>query len=163
MKTMTPKEVTFQLARTLTVLDEEADRAMHEALDVTRLRESQLAPHGETGRLGDRISTVVRHTQTGVTGTVRPLERRVANWVEHGTGVEHDTGYGKPIRTRPERDAGTGRTTLRFKDASGEVIYRRTVKGQRPRYYIRRARDEVAGRVEEILTDGAERATARLF
>jgi len=170
--TLTAQHIAEELARTIPVLEEEADRAMHEALDLTKQRWAETAPHGATGNLASRVSAIVRHSQTGVSGTVQPRspeDKRIAGYVNDGTGVYatfqgRATGLlglvqaGSHSAITPKAGRGP-RAALRFADGS----FRKRSRGQRPTHFIERTKESSAVEVEDILTAGAVKATERLF
>lgn len=155
MKQLNAQDVATEIERTLPVLREEASKAMHHAVELAKARLRETAPKGRTGRLSERVSGVVRETQAGVTGTIRPLEKYAA-FVDKGTGLLNETGFHHPVRP-------TLHKTMRFVGRDGGVVFRGRTKGQPPTRFIERAKDEIAADVERVLTSGAEQATKRLF
>lgn len=188
MRSMTPEQAVTELRRTIPVIQEESERGMHEAVDLTYQRLTEQAPHGATGDLARDVTHVVRRTAHGVSGLVRP-RARYAKWVEGGTG------QGRVIRTGAKHAAGAGRAYNRAghvltagEEAAnpfevmtapgwgsktpghplalhvpGGVRFRSKVRGQRARHFIQRTRDLVTDEVERLLIAGARRATDRLF
>lgn len=152
---ITPEQVVRDLERTLPILEKAGAEAMHAAVDLTRDRMRGNAPRGRTGRLGENISATVNHTQTGVSGTVRPREK-YARYVDRGTGlqVEHHSR----ITPKAGRKAKGG-AALKFADGS----FRRSSKGQKLTRFIERTREEAAVEAQHLLEQGAVTATERMF
>jgi hypothetical protein len=173
----TPEEIVRELERTIPVFQEEADRAMHEAVDLTHMRTSEAAPKGRTGALSSKITAITRANSTGVSGTVRP---RViyAKYVNDGSGLEASfqgprgggasaspaakllglVQAGKHHAITPKAARGP-RAALKFADGA----YRRSSRGTPATHFIDRTREGTAVEVERILTDGAVKADRRLF
>lgn len=154
MSQRTPEQIVAGLQRTIPVLREQGVKAMHLAVDLAKAREAELAP----GTIAEKIGSTVRETQTGVTGTVRPRDER-AGFVDKGTGlyVEHHH------RITPKAKGGQGPKNLKITLPGGQVIFRRSVKGQRPQNFVAHTRDGVEAEVIEILNAGAENANKELF
>ena len=144
---MTPEQIVRELQRTLPVFEEEAKRAMDEAVDLTYRRMGELAPKA-TGKLSRDITHVSRVNQTGVTGTVRP-RAKYASFLNEGTGVYAmfqgpARGLIGVVQAGPHHlitpKAGRGpRAALKFADGS----FRRSSKGTPATHFI--DRDPVAG------------------
>ena len=165
---MTPEEIVRELQRTLPVFEEEAHRAMDEAVDLTYQRKSELAPKGATGKLAPDITHVSRVNQTGVTGTVR-ARAKYAQFLDEGSGVYAmfqgpargllgvvQAGPHHLITPKPGRGP---RAALKFSDGS----FRRSAKGTPATHFIDRTRTQTEVEVEDTLTNGAVRADRRLF
>ncbi len=154
MRHLTPEQVVTEFARTIPVLEDEAEKAMQAAVELTFQRMTELAPKGATGDLARTITHTVRKTPEGVSGLVRP-RAKYAEFVEEGTGQGHAYASGWGAKT-PGR-----KLALHVK--GGGVVYRRRVRGQRARNFVQRTRENVVDEVEQLLAVAAEHATRRLF
>lgn len=155
MTRLTPEQVVTEFARTIPVLEEEAEKAMAAAVELTFQRMSELAPKGATGDLARNVTHAVRKTPEGVSGLVRP-RAKYAGFVEDGTGQGNANGYA----------SGWGAKTPGRKLAlhvKGGVVYRRRVRGQRATHFVERTREGVVDEVELLLAAAAEHAARRLF
>lgn len=157
----TPEQIVAELKEALPILEAEGEKAMRAAVDLTKARFAETAPRGRTGRLSENVSAVVRHINTGVSGTVRPLEK-YARFVDKGTGLQVEF-HGKitPKRTA-SASRGRGRPALRFAPA-GDVIFRKSTKGQKPTNFVERTRQTAVPEAERILVDAPVHASARTF
>lgn len=177
---MSPEQVSAELRRSIPVLEEEALKAMHGAVDLTHLRMSELAP----GSIGRTVAHVVRHTSIGVSGTVRPTSKHAA-FVDQGTGhgkvVRNTAGQAYSfltghavsgayelsspfdVRTATGWGAKTpgGKLALHLK--GGGTIFRSRVSGQRAQHFVEKTRLETAAQAETLLAKGAQAAADRLF
>lgn len=182
MKRLTPDQVVAEMIRTIPVLHEEAERAMGAAVELTFQRLAEYAPHGATGELAHNVTHTVHKTADGVSGLVRP-RAKYAGMVEGGTGL------GKTLRgSQGQAYSASGRGLSAAEELSGSfdvmtaygwgsktpgkelalhvsggVIFRRRVRGQRPRHFVQRTRESTVGEVETLLAAGAQRAMDRLF
>jgi len=152
---LTPEQVVRDLERTLPILEKAGAEAMRAAVDLTRDRMRENAPRGRTGRLSENIAATVNHTQTGVSGTVRPREK-YARYVDRGTGLQAE--YHSKITPKAAR-AASGRAALKFADGT----FRRSSKGQKPTRFIERTREAAAVEAQHLLEQGAVTATERMF
>lgn len=154
MSARTAEQIVADLQRTVPVLRAQATRAMQEAVDLTKLRMSEGAPKGRTMKLSEKIRGTVRETQGGVSGTVRPTVP-YAGFVDKGSGLHAE--HHSVITSKQGK-------MLRFVDkTTGEIIYRRSVKGQRAQPFVDRSRAEVEHEVQAIMEAGAVKATEALF
>jgi hypothetical protein len=147
------EDIATELERTIPVMQEEAEAAMQEAVDITHHRLSENAPRGRTGALSEKITALTRTNATGVSGTVRP-RATYAGYVNEGSGIYAE--YHHPITPKATRGP---RARLKFADGS----FRRSSKGTPATHFIDRTRDETADEVEDLLAAGAQKATDRLF
>lgn len=152
----TPEDIVREFQRVVPVMEEEAERAMHEAVDLTHMRMSENAPKGATGALSSKITALVRVNSTGISGTVRPRVK-YAKYIDGGSGLYVE--YHSAITPKAVRLAGNPRASLKFADGR----FRRSSRGTKPTHFIDRTRAGTALEVERILTDGAVKANARLF
>lgn len=183
MTHMTPEQVVTEFARTIPVLENEAEKAMQAAVDLTFQRMSELAPKGATGDLARNMTHSVRKTAEGVSGLVRP-RAKYARFVEEGTGQgktlrgahgeafsamtgssvsgAHEAADPLALATASGWGSKTPGRTLAL-HVKGGVVYRRRVRGQRARNFVQRTRENVVDEVEHLLAVAAEHATRRLF
>jgi hypothetical protein len=92
-----------------------------------------------TGRLRSSIHSVVGFSQSG--GGVEVVGRvgtnvKYAHWLHRGTGI-----YGP----RHQRIVPVRARFLRYQDDSGRIVFRRSVRGVRPRPFLSRALRDTAG------------------
>lgn len=149
----TPEQIVASIQQTVPTLRRNATEAMHKAVDLAKAREAELAP----GSIGEHINTTVRETLSGVTGTIRPRDAK-AGFVDKGTGLyrEHHSAI-------TAKKAGPRQKMLKIALPGGQVIYRRSVKGQKPQRFVAHTRDAVEAEVVEILAAGATKTTEELF
>lgn len=182
MRQLTPEQATAQLFKTVPALHEEGERAMREGVELTWQRMTELIPHGASGELARDVTHQVRKIGDGVSGLVKPRSKH-ARFVDQGTGEgktlrsRHGTAYhaetGLPVSAEHEAGDPFGVMTATGWGAKsghalalhvrGGVIYRARVRGQRARHFVQRTRDSTHDEVVQLLRDGAERATDRLF
>ncbi len=129
--------------------------------EITRaMRQSTLTIEGEakhrvpvkTGTLRRSIHSEVRPISRGVEGLVGTITQ-YAPYVEFGTGI-----YGpqkRPIVPRTKK-------ALAWKSEGGEMIIRRSVRGMRPRPYLKPAFDAKLREVEGFFRAALKRVLGRL-